>query len=471
MAILERGRDSRIPVAGSRREEIAVVVSAFELFRIGPGPSSVHVVGPQRAAQRFLREIAADGVLPGVCRMEVELYGGLAFSGRERGTDHAVIGGLAGLAPELCDHAALARCSAQVHDDGHLKLAGGPRVAFGAERDLHFVIDRAVAFDGNALRFIARDRHDAVVATRVYFSIGNGHIRGEADRPPVAHERLPHAHASAESLLEACGSHGKHIAALARANECVQRSPGEVRAALLDVAAVMRAALERGLNTEGLLPSGNRRTAPSWFLSLQEGGAAAAPANTLAQRAAVYATAVAEESAAGGRVVAAPSAGAAGPVPALLQLWSDTGPLRHDDSVVEFLLTAAAIGAMLRAAGLHHAGCQSEVGVAAAMAAAGYAGVLGGSNLQVVHAAELALRPHLGMNCDPAGGHIEEPCIERNAVAASRACTAALEAVRTPSPRNGLDATVRAMIASGQRMASRPKTTSLAGVAVSLAEC
>ena len=448
-----------------------MVVSAFELYRIGPGPSSMHVVGPQRAAQRFLREIAADGVLSGVQRVEVELFGGLAFTGRERGTDHAVIGGLTGLSPELCDRAALARRAAQVHTDGHLTLGGGPRVAFAAARDLHFVINRAVAFDGNALRFIARDRHDAIVATRVYFSIGNGHVRGEADRPALAHARLPHAHASAESMLEACGSHGKRIADLARANECVQLSPGEVRARLLDVAFVMRASLERGLTTDGVLPSGNRRTAPSWSAAMQEGGATAAGSNTPAQRAAVYATAVAEESAAGGRVVAAPSAGALGPVPALLQLWCDTGPLHHDDSAVEFLLTGAAIGAMLRAAGLHHAGCQSEIGVAAAMAAAGYAAVLGGSNAQVMHAAESALRPHLGLTCDPAGGRIEEPCIERNAVAASRACAAALEAVRTPSPRNGVDATVRAMIASGQRMASRPKTTSLAGVAVSLAEC
>lgn len=448
-----------------------MVVSAFELFRIGPGPSSVHVVGPQRAAQRFLREIAADGVLPGVARVEVELFGGLAFTGRERGTDHAIIGGLAGIAPERCDLATLARRAAQVQGDGYLTLAGGPRIDFAAGRDLRFVIDRAVAFDGNALRFIARDRHDAVVATRVYFSIGNGHVRGEADRPPVAHERLPHAHASAESLLEACASHRKHIADLARANECLELSPGEVRAGLLDVAAVMLASLERGLATDGVLPSGNRRTAPSWSIAMREGVATGAGKTTPAQRAAIYATAVAEESAAGGRIVAAPSAGAAGPVPALLRLWDDSGPLRRDDGAVEFLLAGAAIGAVLRAAGLHHAGCQSEVGVAAAMAAAGYAGVLGGSNMQVVHAAELALRPHLGLTCDPAGGHIEEPCIERNAVAASRACTAALEAVRTPSPRNGLDTTVRAMIAAGQRMASRPKTTSLAGVAVSLAEC
>ncbi len=445
--------------------------SAFELFRIGAGPSSMHVVGPHRAARRFVHEVAADGGLPSVQRIEVELFGGLAFTGRDRGTDHAIIAGLTGLSSRKCDRAALARCAAQVHGDGHLPLASGQRVTFSAGRDLRFVIDRAVAFDGNAMRFIARDRHDEVVATRVYFSVGNGDVRGEADRPSTAHARLPHAHASAEAMLAACVAHGKHISDLARANECVRLSPGEVRAGLLDVASVMQAALERGLTTDGVLPSGNRRTAPSWMLAMGDRGDVSASSVAPSQRAAVYATAVAEESAAGGRVVAAPSAGAVGPVAALLQLWSDSVPLRRDDGVVEFLLASAAIGGMLRAAGLHHAGCQSEVGVAAAMAAAGYAVVLGGSNAQVMHAAELALRPHLGLTCDPSGGHIEEPCIERNAVAASRACQAAQEAIRTPSPRNGMDATVSAMIASGQRMASRAKTTSLAGVAVSLAEC
>lgn len=457
--------------AGIALEETAVDVNAFELFRIGPGPSSVHVVGPHRAAQRFLHEVAADGRLSAVHRIEVELFGGLAFTGRDRGTDHAIIAGLSGLSPAQCDRAALARGAAQVHSDGHLLLAGGSRVAFSAGRDLRFVVDRAVAFDGNAMRFMARDRHDEIVATRVYFSIGNGHVRSDADRMSTAPARKPHAYASAEDMLAACVSHRKRIPDLARANECFRRSPGEVRAGLLEVAAVMRVALDRGLTTEGLLPSGNRRTAPSWSLAMKGGGTAPAGSAALAQRAALYATAVAEESAAGGRVVAAPSAGAAGPVAALLQLWSDSGPLQHDDGVVEFLLASSAIGGMLRAAGLHHAGCQSEVGVAAAMAAAGYAGVLGGSNAQVMHAAEVALRPHLGLTCDPAAGLIEDPCIERNAVAASRACHAAHEAVRTPSPHNGMDATIRAMIASGQRMASRAKTTSLAGVAVSLAEC
>lgn len=431
----------------------------------------MHVMGPHRAAQRFVHEVAADGLLPKVHRVEVELFGGLAFSGRDLGTDRAVMAGLAGLLPERCDSAALARCAARIETEQLLPLANGPSVTFAAHRDLRFVVDRAVAYDGNAMRFVVRDRYGEVLASRVYFSTGHGHIVGENDRPAAATIRLPYRFVSADAMLEACTSQGKRVADLARANECIRRSPDEVRTALLQVAMVMRAALQRGLTTEGVLPSGNRRTAPSWSAAMRDSGAAETGHGALAQRAALYATAVAEENAAGGRVVAAPSSGSAGPVAALLQLWYDSTPLRYEDGVVDFLLAGTTIGGMLRAAGVAHVGCQSEIGVAAAMAAAGYASALGASNAQVVHAAELALRPHLGLTCDPAAGRIEDPCIERNALAASRACAAALTAVRAPSPRNGIDATIRAMVASGQTMASRPKSTSLAGVAVNMAEC
>lgn len=448
-----------------------MVGSAFDLFRIGPGPSSTHVVGPHRAAQRFVHEIAADGLLPNVHRVEIELFGGLAFSGRDLGTDRAIMAGLTGLAPEHCDSAALARCANRIESEKLLPLANGPSVTFAAHRDLRFVVDRAVAYDGNAMRFVVRDRYGEVLASRVFFSTGHGQVVGANDRPAAATIRLPYRFVSADAMLAACASQGKRVADLARANECIRSSPDEMRTALLHVAMVMRAALQRGLTTDGVLPSGNRRTAPSWSAALRDSAAMDVGHNALPQRAALYATAVAEENAAGGRVVAAPSSGSAGPVAALLQLWHDSTPLKYDDGVVDFLLVGTAIGGMLRAAGVAHVGCQSEIGVAAAMAAAGYAAVLGGSDAQIVHAAELALRPHLGLTCDPAAGRIEDPCIERNALAASRACAAALAAVRAPSPRNGIDATIRAMVASGQTMAMRHKSTSLAGVAVNLAEC
>lgn len=448
-----------------------MVVSAFELFRIGPGPSSTHVVGPHRAAQRFVHEVAADGLLPDVHRIEIELFGGLAFAGRERGTDSAIIAGLTGLLVERCDSAALVQCAARVDREGFLLLANGPRIAFTADRDLRFVVDRAIAFDGNAMRFVAHNRYGEVIASRVFFSTGHGHVVGDGDRATEAHPRLPHAYASAEAMLAASASQRKRIVDMARANECVRFSPDEVRSGLMRIGAAMRAALDRGLVTDGILPSGNRRTAPSLSAALGEAKSAATGSTALAQRASMYATAVAEESAAGGRVVAAPSAGSAGPVAALLQIWSESAPLRYDDGVVKFLLVGSAVGGMLRAAGVAQVGCQSEIGVASAMAAAGYAAALGASDMQIVYAADLALRPHLGLTCDPAGGRIEDPCIERNALAASHAFKAAHAAVRAPSPRNGIDATARSIVASGRTMASRYKTTSLAGVAVNMAEC
>ena len=227
----------------------------------------------------------------------------------------------------------------------------------------------------------------------------------------------------------------------------------------------MRLAVERGLTTEGILPGGSRRTAPSWSDALRDTGAQDS------QRCAVYATAIAEENAAGGRVVSAPTSGSAGPVAALMQIWRDGAPMQQEDRAVDFLLAGAAVGGLLRAEGVRQVGCQGEIGVAAAMAAAGYAAVLNGSNAQILFAAERALAPHLGLSCNPIGGRIEDPCIERNAMAATRAYDAALAAVRVPSPRIGLDVLARSIVESGRAMAGRYKSASIGGVAVNVSEC
>jgi L-serine dehydratase len=300
----------------------------------------------------------------------------------------------------------------------------------------------------------------------VYFSTGNGAVLAEEDAgAPPRMPRLPYPYATADELLAVCHAHAKRIPDLVRANESAMYSPGEVHSGLLLVAQSMRSAVERGLTTEGVLPGGTRRTAPSWAEALRTTAA------TPEQLCAVYATAAAEENAACGRVVAAPSSGAAGPVAALLQLWRDSGPLQEDDRAIEFLLAGAATGGLLRCAGVRQVGCQGEVGVAAAMAAAGYATVLGGSNAQVLHAAERALEPHLGLACDPAGGRIEDPCIERNAMAATCAYNAAVAAVRTPVSRVGLDMLARSLVESGRAMTTRPKSTSIGGLAVNVVEC
>ena len=441
-------------------------VSAFELYRIGPGPSSAYTVGPQRAALRFVHDLAADGLTGVTARVEAELYGGLAFHGREHSSVQAIVAGLSGHLPERCDGAALALCLDRATTERSLPLGGRVRVGFDPAHDLRFVVNHSLAYDGNAVRFLARNLRGEVIASRVYFSTGGGTVLADDDATHGAEmPRVPYPFRTGEALLAACQSRGKKISDLVRANECTYFSPGEMRAGITVVAQAMRASVERGVATEGVLRSGSKRTAPSWLDAARATGASPA------QLASIYATAVAEENAAGGRVVSAPTAGSAGPVAALLQIWRDSAPLGHEDSVIDFLFAGAAVGALLRAAGVQQVGCQGEVGVAAAMAAAGFAAVQNASNAQVLCAAERALAPHLGLACDPGGGHIEHPCIERNALAAARAYDAALAALRMPSPRLGLDVLARSVVESGRAMAGRYKSTSIGGVAVNVAEC
>ncbi len=440
--------------------------SAFELFRIGPGPSSSYTVGPQQAALRFVHDLSAEGLLPLTARVEAELYGGLAFAHREHGSDRAIVAGLCGQRPERCNATDLDHHLARARAERSLPLGGGPRVQFDPNHDLRHVVNRTLAYDGNAVRFVARSPRGDVIASRVYFPQASGSVLSDTDAAtPAPQRRVPYPFGSADSLLAACRTQGKKIADLVRANECAYHSPGEVRAGILAIAEAMRAAVERGLNADGLLPGGGRRTASAWADASRAMDAGAEV------RASVYATAVAEENAAGGRVVAAPSSGSAGPVAALLQLWRESAPLAHEERTQDFLLTGAAAGSVLRGAGAANVGCQGEVGVAAAMAAAGFACVLGGSNVQILFAAERALAPHLGLACDPPAGRIEQPCIERNAHAATRAYEAAMAAVRIPAPRLGLDVLARSLVESGRGMAARAKTASIGGIAVNVAEC
>jgi L-serine dehydratase len=436
------------------------------LYRIGPGPSSSQTVAPLEASRRFVHELAADGLVNRTARVRVELFGGLACTGRELGSQRAVVAGLAGLHSASCDAPMLARCTADADNDRAIALGGRHRIAFHPARDVVFRVDQALAFDGNALRFAAFDAAGEPLVGRVYFSTGGGTVvaqdEANAVRGPL---RVPYPYASSAALLAVAKQHGKRIADVALANECVVQSPGEVQAMLRRVADAMRASIERGLATDGMLPGGRVRRAPALADGLRAAQASAA------QWCSVFATGVAEENAAGGRVVAAPSNGAAGPVAALLTHFRESTPLADDRGVADFLLAAAAVNGALRAQGFVQAGCQSEIGLAAAMAAAGFAAVLGGTNEQVLLAAELALEPHLGLACDPEGARIQQPCMERNAAAAGRAVTAAQTAVRSPAPRLALDPLVRSMIERGKQMAGRYKQASLGGVAVSVADC
>jgi L-serine dehydratase len=443
-----------------------VYLNVAGAYRIGPGPSSSQTVGPLEAARRFVHELAADGLVTRTSRVRVELYGALACTGRELGAQRAVVAGLAGIPTASCDAALLARCTADADNDRAIALAGRHRIGFHPSRDVVFRVDQALAYDGNALGFAAFDAAGQTLASRLYLSPGDGVV--VADDEPAGRRgpaRVPYPFTTASDLANAAREYRKRIADLALANECVVQSPGEVRTTLLRVADAMRASIERGLATDGTLPGGRVRRAPAHADALRATRASAS------QWCAVFATAVAEENAAGGRIVAAPSNGAAGPVAALLTHYRETKPLNVEERTVEFLLAAAAIGGVMRASGLVHAGCQSEVGVASAMAAAGYTAVLGGTNEHVLLAAELALEPHLGLACDPEGARIQQPCIERNAAAAGRAVTAAQNAMRQPSPRNSLDALVRSMVDRGRQMAGRHKQASLGGIAVNVADC
>jgi L-serine dehydratase len=444
-------------------------VSAFDLFRIGLGPSSAHTVGPMRAARRFVHELEADGQFFQTRHVHVDLYGSVACTGRDQGTDRAILSGLCGDAPEAIDPVTLAARAARIHAERHLALAGTSRIPFDPGTDIVFHVDKAFAFHSNALRFTARNARGETLVTRLYFSTGDGQVVADSEAAnPRPAPRVPYPFSTAAELLAQGNAHGKKAAEMMRTNEVALRSPDEVRAGLLHIGAAMRAAVARGLATDGMLPGGRNRPRRA----AAQAAALAGTDPSLPAWAAVFATAVAEENAAGGRVVSAPSHGSAGPVAAALYQWRATMPLAGDDGTVTFLLAAAAAGHLLRACGIKHAGCQGEVGVACAMAAAGLAAVSNASNSQVLFAVERGLEPFMGMTCDPVGGLVQDPCIGRNASAAAHAVQAARLALRQPDPaRISLDTVIRSMVETGRAMASRYKESSLGGLAVNVVDC
>lgn len=441
-------------------------LSLFSVLREGPGPSSVHTSGPFHAARRFVHELAAAGRLTTVARIGVELYGGAACAGRESGADAAIVAGLEG-GSARGDAAAFAAQLEAASMRRTVHLAGRHAIAFEPDGDIGFRIDRALAYDGNALRFAAVDRHGARVADRVYLAVGDDIVLAGGEALKFARgRRLPYEYeASADALLRQCRQAGRKIAFVALANEGTIASPGEVRARLSSLRDAMRQSVARGLAAEGPLPSGRERTARALAARLDDAS------TTAAQRVTVFATAAAEENAAGGAVVAAPSHGAAGIIAALLVHAHAAAPPTNDGPAHDFLATAGTVGALLRRAGLRQAGCQGEVGLGAAMAAAGYASFLGATPAQALHAAELALKPHLGLACDPVASRVESPCIDRNGRAAAQALVAAQGAVRLLEPPVALDAVVLSMVESARTMAGRYKQASLGGVAMSMPDC
>jgi L-serine dehydratase len=450
-----------------------VAVSVFDLFSIGIGPSSSHTVGPMRAAGRFARHLTVDGLLPNVARVRIELYGSLGATGAGHGTPGAVVLGLEGNEPEAVDPAVAKARVEEINTGGKLLLARTQTIDFDHTADVVLSL-RPMDFHSNGMVFLAFDSAGAEVSRRVYYSVGGGFVVDEleAESGPPKETAVPYPFGTAAELVRLASESGCSIAELMARNEAALGREPDLRAALLRIWAAMRECVEAGLNATGTLPGGLgvRRRARLLAETLD-------PNDPLYAMdwLTVYALAVNEENASGGRVVTAPTNGAAGVIPAVLHYYSRFVPGATDDGIVTFLLTAAAIGQLFKAnASISGAevGCQGEVGSACSMAAAGLAAVLGGTPAQVENAAEIGIEHNLGLTCDPVGGLVQIPCIERNAVASVKAITAARMALHGDGTHHvSLDTAIKTMRDTGADMKDKYKETSQGGLALNVVEC
>jgi L-serine dehydratase len=445
-------------------------------------------MGPMRAARRFAFELDASGALAHTAKLQVDLYGSLALTGLGHGTDRAILLGLSGEEAATIDPAAIESKLSEIRASGSLSLLGRHAVPFHETEDLLLHRDQmlppgARTQHPNGVRFTASDEAGQMLRTGTFFSIGGGFILADGEDPADlsrasgagAETALPYRFSSAAELLQKAHAAGLAIWELMLANESALRSEEEVRAGILRIWSVMQGCIERGMVTEGILPGGLavRRRAPRLAERLRQKGSTdpLAPLDWVT----IYAMAVNEENAAGGRVVTAPTNGAAGVIPAVARYYRDFIPGADEDGILRFFLTSAAIGALYREnASISGAevGCQGEVGVACSMAAGGLAAALGGSNDHVEHAAEIGMEHNLGMTCDPVGGLVQIPCIERNAMGAVKAVQACRMAMsETEGHKISLDQVIRTMYLTGLDMQSRYKETSLAGLALNVIEC
>ncbi|MDT7803966.1 MAG: L-serine dehydratase [Actinomycetota bacterium] len=455
-----------------------MAISVFDLFSIGIGPSSSHTVGPMRAALTF-----ADGLGDEVgktARVQAELFGSLGATGFGHGSDKAVLLGLSGERPEDIDTDTVPGRVAEIRESGRLLLAGTHEIGFDEDNDLTMHRRKSLPAHPNGMVFRAFDASGALLRERTYYSVGGGFVRDESyetdavfveDATPV-----PYPFRTGADLLGHCASTGLPISEIMLANELSWRSREEVRDGLLRIWAVMAECVRNGCTHEGVLPGGLKvpRRARALHEKLLAEDGVGDPLYAM-DWVSLYALAVNEENAAGGRVVTAPTNGAAGIIPAVLHYYQRF--IRHssDDGIVTFMLTAAAIGSILKQTGSisgAEVGCQGEVGSASAMAAAGLTEVLGGSPAQVENAAEIGVEHHLGLTCDPVGGLVQIPCIERNAVGASKAIHAARMAMRGDGSHVvTLDKAIKTMRETGADMSVKYKETARGGLAVNVIEC
>jgi L-serine dehydratase len=455
-----------------------MTLSVFDIFKVGIGPSSSHTMGPMRAAREFVLGLKAGGLLTQTSEIAVRLYGSLALTGLGHGTDRAVLVGLEGAEPETVDPDSIETTVRRIRSSGRIRLLGEHEIVFDEPMQLLFMHHERLPRHSNGMRFDALGSERRVLREEDYYSIGGGFIvRGDAQEAPEAsaHAPPPYPFTSGDELLARCREHGLEIFELMLANERTWAQESEVRARLMHLWQVMQDCVERGFRQSGVLPGvlKVRRRAPRLYRQLTESGTAR-PLDVM-DWVNAYALAVNEENAAGGRVVTAPTNGAAGIVPAVLHYYRRFEDGANDEGVLRFLLVAAAMGMLYkRNASISGAemGCQGEVGVACSMAAAGLVAALHGTNEQVENAAEIGMEHNLGLTCDPVAGLVQIPCIERNAMGAVKAINAARLAVRGDGTHKvSLDQVIATMRQTGADMSTIYKETSQGGLAVNVPEC
>ncbi len=459
-----------------------MAISVFDIFKIGIGPSSSHTVGPMRAALAFAKQLELQGHIARVCRLKVELFGSLGATGKGHGSDKAVMLGLEGEAPDAIAPEIVPARLAAIEASGELKLLQRYPLPFNIKTDLLFQ-RKSLPYHANGLRFSAFDADGGELARADYYSVGGGFVVDGSDAAldKITHDdtRLPYPFTTGDALLKLCATHRKSISELMLSNEKAWLGEAEIRGKLLNIWRVMQACVERGIREEGIMPGGMKVRRRAANLHRQLSGEIPRqtpnlPVGTM-EWVNLFALAVSEENAAGGRVVTAPTNGAAGIIPAVLHYYWRFCDGANEDGVIRFLLTAAAIAILYKEnASLSGAevGCQGEVGVACSMAAGALAEILGGTPAQVENAAEIGMEHNLGLTCDPVGGLVQVPCIERNAMGAVKAINAARIALRGDGSHFvSLDKVIKTMRQTGADMKTKYKETSRGGLAVNLIEC
>ncbi|MEU1691129.1 L-serine ammonia-lyase [Streptomyces hirsutus] len=455
-----------------------MALSVFDLFSIGIGPSSSHTVGPMRAARMFARRLHHEELLDPVASVRAELYGSLGATGHGHGTPKAVLLGLEGASPRTVDVETADERVEKIKDSGRLRLLDTHEIAFSFDDDLVLHRRKALPYHANGMTLWAYDASGAEVLKKTYYSVGGGFVVDEeavgADRIKLNDTVLKYPFRTGDELLRLTRETGLSISALMLENERAWRTEEEIREGLLEIWRVMQACVARGMSREGILPGGlkvRRRSANTARKLRAEGDAKALAMEWIT----LYAMAVNEENAGGGRVVTAPTNGAAGIIPAVLHYYMNFVPGADEEGVVRFLLAAGAIGMLFKEnASISGAevGCQGEVGSACSMAAGALAEVMGGSPEQVENAAEIGMEHNLGLTCDPVGGLVQIPCIERNGMAAVKAVTAARMAMRGDgSHKVSLDKVIKTMKETGADMSVKYKETARGGLAVNIIEC